>query len=350
MKKKIIHIVEAFGGGVFSVLTDLMNNTADEYDVTVLYGIRPQTPKDISKYLSDKVNVIPIEDFTSNINIIKDIKAILKVRKYIKQLKPDVIHLHSSKAGAIGRIATSHKKVKILYSPHGFAFLKTDISSIHRRIYYLIEKALAHITKMTIIACSKSEYKIALKLTKSVVLLESSIDINRIDKVKCDESKKNGNLRICTVGRIEKQKNPELFNMIAKELPENQFTWIGDGKLKEKLNAKNIEITGWKEPKETIELLNNNDVFILTSLWEGLPISLLEAMYLRKICIISSEIEGIDVIKNNVNGYIAKNDKEYVKIISNLGNENVSEMAYNDVKNKYNIKEYIKKYQKIINN
>ena len=68
-----------------------------------------------------------------------------------------------------------------------------------------------------------------------------------------------------------------MFNEIAKNFPNIQFTWIGDGELRSELTSKNITITGWLERKDVLKELNNNDIFILTSLWEGLPISLLEA-------------------------------------------------------------------------
>ena len=106
-----------------------------------------------------------------------------------------------------------------------------------------------------------------------------------------------------------------MFNEIAEKFPEIQFTWIGDGDLKNELISTNIKITGWKERKEVLKILNDNDIFILTSLWEGLPLSLLEAMYMKKICIVSDVIGNRDVIKNGKNGFIIKNSQDLEKII-----------------------------------
>ena len=161
-------------------------------------------------------------------------------------------------------------------------------------------------------------------------------------------------LKVCTVGRIGYQKNPDMFNKVAECFPDVHFTWIGDGELRDKLTSSNIEITGWKTRNEVLRILNEQDVFILCSLWEGLPISLLEAMYLKKICIVSDCIGNRDVIKNGENGYIAKDLNENIKIINNIvfktkNNEEILRNAKNDIKNRFNIEKMVKKYSNIYN-
>ena len=68
------------------------------------------------------------------------------------------------------------------------------------------------------------------------------------------------------------------------------FTWIGDGELKGKLTSSNITITGWKNRKEVLRILNEQDIFILTSLWEGLPLAVIEAQVSGLKCIVSSNV------------------------------------------------------------
>lgn len=120
--KKIVHIVESFGGGVYSFLTDLINNTNEEFDITVLYGKRKETPKEFKKDFNKNVNFINIENFSRSINLKRDLKAIKEVKQNIKKINPDIVHLHSSKAGIIGRLAVSGRKTKMFYNPHGFSF------------------------------------------------------------------------------------------------------------------------------------------------------------------------------------------------------------------------------------
>lgn len=138
-----------------------------------------------------------------------------------------------------------------------------------------------------------------------------------------------------------------MFNEIAKNFPNIQFTWIGDGELRSELTSKNITITGWLERKDVLKELNNNDIFILTSLWEGLPISLLEAMYLKKICIVSEVIGNRDVIDNN-NGYILyNNEKDILKLVKSKDNKKIVEQAYKDVALNYNSTKMCNDYKKI---
>lgn len=345
--KKILHIVESFGSGVYSFLVDLINETSKEFEIIVAYGVRNETPENFIKDFDSNVKFIKIEDFTRSINLKKDIKALNEIKKVISNEKPDIIHLHSSKAGVLGRIATCGKKYKVLYNPHGFSFLKQDDSKLKRICYKTIEKMMAIVnSKCTIIGCSQGEYEEAKKLNKNSICINNGIDINILEKEieEFPEHQMNYNkIKICTVGRIGYQKNPKMFNNIAKKFPRIQFTWIGDGELRNELKNNNVTITGWKKRKDVLKILNNNDIFILTSLWEGLPISLLEAMYMKKICIVSNCIGNRDVIVNEKNGYISKDFDSFINNIENAiknltyCKNNICENAFNDVVNKYNL-------------
>ena len=77
-----------------------------------------------------------------------------------------------------------------------------------------------------------------------------------------------------------------------------KFVWIGDGELRDQLTSENIEITGWADRSTAIRYAVNADVFLLPSRWEGLPISLLESMYMKKACVVSNVIGNRDVIVN----------------------------------------------------
>ena len=349
-KKRILHIVEAFGGGIFSFLVDLINSTSDEFEIVVAYGKRNQTPENFKEYFNNNVKFIEVKNFGRSIDFKKDLMSFFEIKKIIKEINPDIIHLHSSKAGFLGRFATNDKRIKMLYNPHGFSFLMKNASKIKRLIYWLIEKVSAT-RKCVIVGCSYGEYQEALKLRKDSICINNGINIEKLDEETRDFLEHNvdiNNLKICTSGRIGYQKNPGLFNEIAMAFPNLQFTWIGDGELKDKLTSPNITITGWKSRKEVLELVNENDVFILTSLWEGLPIALLEAMYLKKICLVTDCIGNRDVIKNNYTGYIIDN-QNYKEIISNIISttyEDISKKAQYEVTNKFNIEKMVNEYTK----
>lgn len=353
-KIKILHLVEAFGGGVFFFLSDLVNSTDKNYEITIAYGIRKETPDNFKEYFGDKVKFIEIKNFTRSINPIKDLKAMREIKKLVKEVNPDVVHMHSSKAGALGRLAIRAKKRKLLYNPHGFSFLKQDDSLLKRAIYKVLEKLLA-LKKCTIIGCSQGECEEARKLSKNSICISNGVNIPKLQsaseglkskKIDCNK------LKICTCARITYPKNPKMFNDIAKAFPEIEFTWIGDGELREELTANNINITGWKEKKELLKIINENDIFILPSLWEGLPLALLEAMYMNKICIVSNCIGNRDVINNRKNGFVCNKLEDYINVINEIKNEyegieNIQNQAKLDVENIYNTRVMAKQYDEI---
>ena len=248
-------------------------------------------------------------------------------------------------------------KIKMFYNPHGFSFLKQDDSKFKRSVYWTIEKITAMLNrKCTIVGCSKGEYEEAKKLNKNSICINNGIDIERLDKETAGFKEKKidfDNLKICTVGRIDYSKNPEFFNRIAEEFPNIQFTWIGEGSLRNKLTSPNITITGWKTREEALKILNEHDVFVLCSLWEGLPISLLEAMYFKKICIVSDCIGNRDVIVDGENGFVADKLEDYLKIIQNILEKDFVDVnsiigkAKEDVDNIYNTQVMIFKYKKM---
>ncbi len=352
--KKILHIVESFGSGVYSFLVDLINETSKEFEIIVAYGVRNETPENFIKDFDSNVKFIKIEDFTRSINLKKDIKALNEIKKVISNEKPDIIHLHSSKAGVLGRFIASGKKYKMLYNPHGFSFLKQDDSRFKKICYRTIEKMMTIINqKCIIVGCSQGEYEEAKKLSKNSICINNGINTKELEE-KTKKLQKHEtdfkNLKICTIGRIGYQKNPKLFNEIAESLPNNKFTWIGDGELKNELTSPNIKITGWKNKEEVLEELNKNDIFILTSLWEGLPIALLEAGYMKKLCIVTNVIGNRDVIKNNENGYIFNCTDEIIKKINKINNieyYKLTKTIKKDIKENYNMQIMINKYKKV---
>ena len=353
MKKKILHIVESFGSGVFSFLVDLVNGTCEDFEITIAYGVREETLENFKDYFDSNIKFIKVENFTRSINPKKDLKALKEIKKIVKEVKPDIVHLHSSKAGVLGRLAVNGNKIKMFYNPHGFSFLKQDDSKVKRTIYWLIEKMTAIWNKKcTIVGCSKGEYEEAKKLNKNSICINNGIDVEKLDKETAGFKEKEidfDNLKICTVGRIGYQKNPDMFNKIAESFPNLQFTWIGNGDLRDKLTSPNITITGWKTREEVLRILNEQDVFILCSLWEGLPISLLEAMYMKKICIVSDCIGNRDVIVDGENGFIAKKIEIYLILLNKILKKEehiklISTKAKQDSIKKYNNNDMIEKY------
>lgn len=339
-------MVEAMGGGVFTYITELANILVKSYDMYIAYGVREQTPLDFKDCFAPDIHLIEVKSFTRSVNPVKDLAAVSEVKRIAEEVKPDIIHLHSSKAGAIGRVAFSGKKVPLFYTPHGYSFLMQNYKPLKRGIFRMVETVLAK-GRCTTISCSYGEHQETLKLTSRATYVNNGIDTADLDKFTRSVRKQNHPFTVFTLGRICYQKNPALFNSIAEAMPDTRFLWIGDGELRSNLKARNIEITGWVDRNKAMELSMNADVFLLTSLWEGLPISLLESMYMEKLCVVTDVIGSHDVISNGVNGFVCSNVNEFVNAISTPDVSPLIKRAKEDIEEEYNAKTMADRYVEI---
>lgn len=346
-RQKILYVVEAMGGGVFTYIVDLSNELVDTYDIYIAYAVRSQTPQNYQEYFDERVHLIKVENFTRAVNPRKDMNAFFEIKKIAKKIKPDIIHLHSSKAGALGRWAFNGKKVPLYYTPHGYSFLMENQSSIKRNIYRMIEVICAK-RRCKTVSCGWGEYQETLKFNVNATYIDNGINVVQLESDLQGIQKKAGIFTVFTLGRISYQKNPKMFNEIAKALPDIRFLWIGDGDLKNELTANNIEVTGWVNRKEALRKAQQADVFLLTSLWEGLPISLLEAMYMKKACVVSNVIGNKDVIHTGVNGFVCDEKTEFVSAIIQCKDgkaDNMIKQAFDDINKRYNTKVMAEKYK-----
>lgn len=341
--KKLLFVVEAMGGGVFTYIVDLANELSNEYDMYIAYAVRPQTPDNFKDYFDKRVHFIEVKNFTRSINLIKDIMAFFEVKRIYKEIRPDIIHLHSSKAGVIGRLAFHRSKVPLFYTPHGYSFLMKDCNPLKRVFFRAIEYLMAK-TNCVTISCSPGEHEETRKLTKKAIYICNGINTDQLNEMLQAVQKTEHPFTVFTLGRICYQKNPALFNSIAELMPETKFLWIGDGELRNELTRENIEITGWLDRETALQRSMNADAFILTSLWEGLPISLLESMYMKKLCVVSDVIGNHDVIHNKVNGFVCTHPDEYRIALQAQQTDELIRNAYRDVQTTYNIKTMAQKY------
>lgn len=315
MKKKILFVVEAMGGGVFTYLVSLANHLADRYDISIAYALRSQTPINFKEYFDPRIRLIRVRSFCRAIRPSRDIRAFFELRRLVREIRPDVIHFHSSKAGALGRLACSSAKSSLFYTPHGYSFLMEDQHPLKRDLFRMIETVCAKRNCVTI-SCSQGEHHETLKMTRRSAWIDNGVDVEELDAVLAGlEPAEERPFTVFTLGRICRQKNPALFNAIALAMPDIRFVWVGDGELRSQLTAPNIRVTGWTERKEALRWSMEGDVFLLTSLWEGMPMSLLEAMYMQKLCVVSDVIGNRDVIRTGENGFVCRDKAAYIRAI-----------------------------------
>ncbi len=329
---KIVHVVESFAGGVYDFLVSLTGSLT-EYQHVIIYSMREYTPPNFKKDFPEGTKFVRWKGATREINPLKDLIALVNLMWLLKVTKGiDVIHLHSSKAGFLGRLSARilGLSYKVIYTTHGVSFLRQDVSLWTRKQFIYLEK-LAHKFGGKIITCSRSECAEFRKYGMEADYIYNGIDCNLISG-EC-VSKREDVIVVGTMGRITYQKGPQLYNKIATHFltyPKVKFLWIGDGDLKKELIAENIEVTGWLCEGESIQQLERVDIYLSTSLWEGLPLSVLKAMCLCKPLILSDCVGNRDLVLPYFNGYLFSNIEEAVKSLIDLINDPVKRKKWGE--------------------
>ncbi len=340
-------VCEAFGGGVFTYVSQLCNDMADDFDVYLAYSLRPQTPKNYRDFLNKRVHLVEMK--TVGVKGLMDLKsdfaAIRELRQIEKDVKPDVIHLHSSVAGGLGRLAYKGKNNTVVYTPHGYAHILMGPGK-RSKVYKFAEKILGN--RALTLTCCESEDEEAKKFSKRTAYVETGVNLADLS-ASLDGIKpvKNDKFTVFTLGRACVQKQPFLFNKIAGLVPEAQFIWIGNGELENELTASNIKVTGWKPRKEALAMAKGADAFVLCSLGEAIAMSLIENMYIKKLILVSNTMGNKSVINDGINGYVCDTAEEYAARIKEAMMEfpkELPERAYQDVLDIYNTEAMKKKY------
>lgn len=372
MKRRTIVYIAQSAGGVAEYLYMFLKNFDDEGIENIL--IVSQDYENQIERFKPYVKDIFIVPMVREINIKSDVKAIMKLKRILKVLKPDVVYLHSSKAGAVGRITLLlNSKIKIIYNAHGWYF-NAKMGNLKRKIFTLIEKILAIKTDV-IVNISKNEYDSAIKYKiaskEKMCIIENGIDFekyNNLDECRSIKRKSYGisdnNIIIGIVGRLSEQKDPmtsiKAFRKIKEEIPNAKMMFVGSGELEREILEysknnnieKDIIITGWVSDVE--KYIPVFDIAILPSKWEGFGLAIVEYMICGKP-IVASNVGGIsNIIENGKNGFLVEKEKpdELAKKIIYLINNKIvaDEFVKNNKTNvkKFDIKRVIKEHKNII--
>ena len=201
--KKILMVCEAFGGGVFAYVSQLCNDMCDTFDVYLAYAVRPQTPKNYKEALDKRIHLIEVKNFGHLKNPLADIRLIKELRQIEHAVKPDVIHLHSSIAGGIGRIAFKGKHNTVVYTPHGYSFvLMGKKGSLKMWMYKQMEKILGKKNCITL-TCCESEDEIAKTVSKRTAYIETGVNVEDLSaSLDGIQPIRNERFTVYTLGRI----------------------------------------------------------------------------------------------------------------------------------------------------
>jgi glycosyltransferase involved in cell wall biosynthesis len=334
-KVKILYGLEAAGGGALKHVTYLATHLNKEiFDITIILSdLRKENIEcEVDKIRNSGVRIIFIP-ITRNINLVKDIFIFVKIYNHIKNHKYNVVHAHSSKAGALFRIAAWLNNVPLIYyTPHCFYF--QGQKGLPKKFFVIIEKILGIISNGIIV--SENEKREALRYRiiapDKIFSINNAIDFDEYKQSKniCEIKEKLGisvdHSVVGAIGRLVPQKDWETYiyaaNEVIKTVHDVVFLIVGEGELyadisklitKMNLNGRVI-LSGYIQ--EIHNIYGIIDVYVSTSLWEGLPYVFLEAMNYNKPIVATDTGNGSTVIHKET-GFISP-IKDYKAIAENI--------------------------------
>jgi len=326
---KVLRIINRFNiGGPTYNAAYLSKYLSKDFETLLVAGEKDKT-EDSSQFILHELGLKPIiiPEMKREINLKNDRIAYQKIKEIIADFKPDIVHTHASKAGAIGRLAAYKMKVPvILHTFHGHVF-HSYFGKLKTTIYKTIERNLAR-KSTKIIAISpiqKKELSTIHKIAKpnKIEVIPLGFDLNKFKDNQKDKRIRfrqkwlieDDEIAIGIIGRLVPIKNHHFFLNVAKKVSERsakkvRFLIIGDGELRGELEnyckQLKIDFSTEKDPRNALlsftswitdidVALAGLDIVALTSKNEGTPVSLIEAQAAGKP-IVSTNVGGIENI------------------------------------------------------
>lgn len=319
MAIRVLHVAEA-AGGVERYLNSLLKYSSNEDVENILICSQNYDATQFKRYCRTVIQL----NMAHDIEFSSDIKNIKAIKKAIKQYQPDIAYAHSTKAGALTRLACIGKNLPVIYNPHGWAF-NMQQSKLKSNIYKLIEKVQSPFTKK-IICISEAEKISALKnkicSADKIQVITNGIDLEQLDSIPSfsreDLNIPKGAFVVGQVGRLSKQKAPDVFvNMsaiIKRRIPNSFFIMVGNGdeekQIRNQIKSLGLEdsflLTGWVN--NPTAYLSCMDVATLLSRWEGFGLVLAEYMY-SGVPLVATNVDAIPyVVDDGTDGLLVNPD------------------------------------------
>ncbi len=326
---KVLHPITRLivGGAQENTLYTAQYLNQARYEVQVLSGLQTGSEGSLFDEAVERgVHVTVLPELVREISFYKDYTAFKKISNLLKDEHFSIVHTHSSKAGILGRLAAQRSRTPIiLHTVHGWSFHNQMHPGL-RMMYILLEKLTYRYTDAMLFVSKKDiEQGISTKILKNenYYLVRSAIPLEKFNPGLFSKTVARRNLGIPldvpvlgNIGRFSTQKDPlswiQVAALVHGALPECRFLMVGDGPLRseveEAINKTGITnrviLTGLR--RDIPELLSAMDVFLITSLWEGLPRVILQALSMG-LPVVSNHVDGIaEAVVDGEMGFLTK--------------------------------------------
>ncbi|HTT94702.1 MAG TPA: glycosyltransferase family 4 protein [Solirubrobacterales bacterium] len=280
---RILHVSEAFGGGVQEMVTTLSERLqAAGYPVAIAYGRRPETPVDVRERIAPGVELFSLG--WERRTLPEQARACRRLRRLVEAWRPDVVHLHSSFAGLVGAAALAGLDLPSVYTPHGYSFTMGDQSPARRRAFRLAERLTAR-RATVVVTVSEAEAAAARTVAPAAKVRVVRNGIPELDE--CDSAAppapRPDPPRVIAMGRVTPAHLPfESARLLAAVADLAAVEWVGGAGAGEipvsAITDQGVPISGWVDRPTALAKLAEATVLLHWTGWDGLPLSVLEAM------------------------------------------------------------------------
>ena len=321
-KIRVLLILESQGGSARHVIDLLRGLDHDRFETALIYG----TSRIDSRFaqslpqLEKVATLIPCDYLRREISVADDRRALSFIRRVISDYHPDVVHCHSSKAGALGRVAAKRENVPVIfYTPHAYSFQSPEFSGVKRPIVTFVERWLSRKATTATFNVSYGERGAALDanldVSKKFKVIENGIGDEPVptrDESRIELGLPLGVPVVGVTARFAPQKDPWTFAQIAVEViqrnPDVHVVYMGEGPLMEDIvnywSRMGVAARTHVIPArpDADMLVSAFDVYLLTSLYEGMPYSLIESLR-AGVPVVATDVAGNnEVVVSHVNG------------------------------------------------
>jgi len=300
---RIVHVSATIATGIYTIICTVAKCQLEAGHEVFLVGCtRPDDA--VATWLDELPNGVRFIELPMEREIVpsKDWTDLWALRRTLKEIRPDAIHLHSSKAGALGRVAALFLGAGVVYQANAFAFLRKDVSRAKRIFFGLIEAALA-VFPGRIVASSASEQVAARRyiFVRRIDLVNNSIAVPAAVLEAHERRPARTRLKVGMCARVSPQKDPTFFAEVVRRIGgDMEFVWIGGGNYAEgrqALDAAGVQVTGVVGRDDALAGIADLDIYIQTSAWEGMPLSVLEAMAIGLPVIVRNVVGNRDLLQ-----------------------------------------------------
>ena len=284
---RILEVTEASGSGTLAIVRSIAARAAGEgHEVVLAYGERPETPAGLGIEPVEGLKLAALPWRSRSLGA--QLAAARELRRIVAAFRPDVIHLHSTFAGAAGSLALRGSTPRI-YTPHAWASGRTA-DGVRRHAYRLADRFVARRSHV-VGAVSESEAAIARELgARRVVVVPNGLP--ELDPGQLPGPRERATPRIVGAGRIGAQRRPDSSARILAALSGvAAVEWIGGAPAGEDapLRAAGVPVTGWLPQAEGLDRLAQATALLHWSSWDGQPLAVLEA-FARDVVVVASDI------------------------------------------------------------